>query len=568
MSTLTQTREIVMMNLRSIPDRLAPSLVIVIGIAGVVGVLVALLSMSSGLKQTLGGSGRDDMAVITRGGSQGELSSFLTIAAMTLIKQDRAIARGADGLPLASGELIVITEVPRPGQSTGANVTLRGVESVGFALRPDFVMVEGRRFRPGVQEIIVGDGAAQQFEGLAIGNQLRFRGGTWTIVGHFRSGDAYDSELWTDRETLQGAFGRAGVSSLLVQLRGTNDLDPMKDRLTADPQLDVDVRTQRDYYTGQSAGLTSVIGWLAGVVATIIKVDDGLGGKVSKLVLTANQTGESSRISISVADDDGNDTDGSGLSRLSSAQLVDGSPPNLDALIEVDGQPVTSATNVLADTIEGVTLTLVSADPGNPVTITASEDRSVAVDRIKAFVETFNTTMTTFGDATLVGPEGGQNGALLGDATARLIEGRLRNAIGDRMTSVNSAYSSLASIGVTTSDTGALVLDEEKLAAAMAGDYEGVVAIFTASEDGVAGKLRQSLTPYLQFDGLLKSRNESLSGQIADIDERRSRLSTRESALEARYLAQFSAMDALVASLQATGDFLTRQIDALTASRK
>jgi putative ABC transport system permease protein len=270
MSTLTQTREIVMMNLRSIPDRLAPSLVIVIGIAGVVGVLVALLSMSSGLKQTLGGSGRDDMAVITRGGSQGELSSFLTIAAMTLIKQDRAIARGADGLPLASGELIVITEVPRPGQSTGANVTLRGVESVGFALRPDFTMVEGRRFRPGVQEIIVGDGAAKQFEGLAIGNQLRFRGGTWTIVGHFRSGDAYDSELWTDRETLQGAFGRAGVSSLLVQLRGTNDLDPMKDRLIADPQLDVDVRTQRDYYTGQSEGLTSVIGWLAGIVAIIM----------------------------------------------------------------------------------------------------------------------------------------------------------------------------------------------------------------------------------------------------------------------------------------------------------
>jgi putative ABC transport system permease protein len=270
MSTLTQTREIVMMNLRSIPDRLAPSLVIVIGIAGVVGVLVALLSMSSGLKQTLGGSGRDDMAVITRGGSQGELSSFLTIASMTLIKQDRAIARGNDGLPLASGELIVITEVPRPGQSTGANVTLRGVESVGFALRPDFTMVDGRRFRPGVQEIIVGDGAAQQFEGLAIGNQLRFRGGTWTIVGHFRSGDAYDSELWTDRETLQGAFGRAGVSSLLVQLRGTNDLDPLKDRLTADPQLDVDVRTQRDYYTGQSEGLTSVIGWLAGIVATIM----------------------------------------------------------------------------------------------------------------------------------------------------------------------------------------------------------------------------------------------------------------------------------------------------------
>ena len=270
MSTLTQTREIVMMNLRSIPDRLAPSLVIVIGIAGVVGVLVALLSMSSGLKQTLGGSGRDDQAVITRGGSQGELSSFLTIASMTLIKQDRAIARGTDGVPLASGELIVITEVPRPGQSTGANVTLRGIESVGFRLRPEFTMVEGRRFRPGVQEIIVGDGAARQFEGLAIGNQLRFRGGTWTIVGHFRSGDAYDSELWTDRETLQGAFGRAGVSSLLAQLRSVDDLEPMEARLVEDPQLDVDVRSQRDYYSGQSEGLTSTIGVLAGIVATIM----------------------------------------------------------------------------------------------------------------------------------------------------------------------------------------------------------------------------------------------------------------------------------------------------------
>lgn len=272
MSAWTQTREIVSMNLRSIPDRLAASLVIVIGIAGVVAVMVALLSMSSGLDQTLGETGREDQVVVTRGGSQGELSSFLTIGSMTLIKQDRAIARGADGLPLASGELIVITEVPRPGQSTGANVTMRGVEPVGFALRRDFQIVEGRRFRPGVQEIMVGDGAARQFEGLGIGSRLRFRGGTWTIVGHFRSGDAYDSELWTDRETLQGAFGRSGVSSLLVQLSAADDFDAIKNRLTSDPQLDVDVRTQRDFFSGQSEGLTSTIGVLAGIVAFIMAI--------------------------------------------------------------------------------------------------------------------------------------------------------------------------------------------------------------------------------------------------------------------------------------------------------
>jgi putative ABC transport system permease protein len=272
MSDWTQTREIVAMNLRSIPDRLAPSLVIVIGIAGVVAVLVALLSMSSGLEATLGGTGREDQVVVTRGGSQGELSSFLTIASMTLVKQDRAIARGADGLPLASGELIVITEVPRPGQSTGANVTMRGVEPVGFALRPQFEIVEGRRFRPGVQEVMVGDGAARQFEGLGIGSRLRFRGGTWTVVGHFRSGDAYDSELWTDRETLQGAFGRSGVSSLLVQLSSSDDIDAIERRLVNDPQLDVDVRSQRDFFSGQSESLTSTIGLLAGIVAFIMAI--------------------------------------------------------------------------------------------------------------------------------------------------------------------------------------------------------------------------------------------------------------------------------------------------------
>ena len=272
MSTFTQTREIVLMNLRSIPDRLAPSLVIVIGIAGVVAVMVALLSMSSGLSRTLGATGREDQVVITRGGSQGELSSFLAIASMTLIKQDRAVARNPDGQAMASGELIVIIEVPRPGQSTGANVTMRGVEPIGFGLRPEFIITQGRRFRPGVQEIMVGDGAAKQFEGLAIGNKLRFRGGTWTIVGHFKSGDAYDSELWTDRETLQGAFGRAGVSSLLVQVNSGDDIAAMEKRLTSDPQLDVDVRSQREFFSGQSEGLTNTIGVLAGIVAVIMAI--------------------------------------------------------------------------------------------------------------------------------------------------------------------------------------------------------------------------------------------------------------------------------------------------------
>lgn len=272
MSRMTQVREITLMNLRSIPDRLAASLVIVVGIAGVVGVLVALLSMSAGLGQTLGSTGEPDQVVISRGGSQGEISSGISIAGMTLIKQDPAIARGADGLPLASGELVAITEVPRPGQDSGANVSLRGLEPVGFELRPKYKLLAGRRFRLGVQELMVGVGAARQFEGLEVGRVLRFRGSDWTIVGHFESGGAYDSELWTDRETAQSAFARTGVSTVLARLRSVDDLEAMAKRLTTDPQLDVDVRLQDAYFAGQSGGLTAVIGGLAGFVAFIMGI--------------------------------------------------------------------------------------------------------------------------------------------------------------------------------------------------------------------------------------------------------------------------------------------------------
>lgn len=273
MSTLTQVREIVLMNLRSIPQRLGASFVIVVGIGGVVGVLVAMLSMSSGLSKTLTATGRPDRAVILRGGSQGsELASFMDRASATLIKQDPAILRAPDGLPMASGEIIVITEVPRPGDTIGANVSLRGVDPKGFAMRPEVKLVAGRRFRPGLRELMVGDGAFRQFQGLGIGQSLRFRGQSWLIVGRFRSGDAHDSELWTDLETAQGAFGRSGVSSVIVKLTSPDAFDSLKARLTANPQLNVDVRTERDFFSAQSAGLVTAIGVVSAFVAVIMAI--------------------------------------------------------------------------------------------------------------------------------------------------------------------------------------------------------------------------------------------------------------------------------------------------------
>ena len=185
MSTATQVYEIVLMNLKSIPQRLGASLVIVIGIAGVVGVLVAMLSMSTGLNKTLTATGDPNRAIILRGGSNGELASFLDRSATTLIKQDPAIARHPDGLPFASGELIVITEVPRKGQSSGANVSLRGVEPKGFDIRPELKILQGRKFKPGLRELMVGAGAYKQFDGLQVGSKLKFRGSYWDVVGVF-----------------------------------------------------------------------------------------------------------------------------------------------------------------------------------------------------------------------------------------------------------------------------------------------------------------------------------------------------------------------------------------------
>ncbi|MDQ3269107.1 MAG: ABC transporter permease [Pseudomonadota bacterium] len=271
MNTVRQVREIVVMNLQSIPQRWGASLVIVVGIAGVVAVLVAMLSMSAGLTKTLGTTGRDDRAIVLRAGSNAELSSFLTRDLVTLIKQDPAIVRSRDGLPLASGELVVITEVSRKGEAGATNVTLRGVEPNAFELRPEVVIVEGRRFRPGLRELLVGRSAQRQFAGLDVGQQLMFKGAPWSIVGTFTSnGDGHESELWGDTEAVQNGFDRSSYSSVLAQLDSVSAFDAFKARLSNDPQLTVDVEREQDYFSAQSETLTFLIRLLTNVITAIM----------------------------------------------------------------------------------------------------------------------------------------------------------------------------------------------------------------------------------------------------------------------------------------------------------
>jgi putative ABC transport system permease protein len=267
---LKETGAITMLGLRSIPERLGPSLVIVVGLAGVVAVFTALLAMAAGFQSTLEAAGRADVALVLRGGSQAELNSGLSRDQATIVEQAPGVREGPDGQPLASSEMVVIAELMKTGEQTGSNITVRGVELAAFPLRPQLRIVEGRRFRPGLRELIVGRGVTQQFQGAELGETLRMRGSDWTVVGVFESGDANESELWADVEIAQTTFGRQGFSSVRLALADAGALRTVKDSLSADPRVNVDVETEQQYYSGQTKQFRQTIGALAGVVTAIM----------------------------------------------------------------------------------------------------------------------------------------------------------------------------------------------------------------------------------------------------------------------------------------------------------
>lgn len=261
-------------NLRSIPQRWGSSLVIVVGLAGVVAVITALQSMSVGMMATLKATGAPDRAIVIRDGSLTELSSFITREEFTVIEQHPALAQNADGKPLASGELLVITEQQLKARDSASNVSMRGVSARGFDLRPEITLIEGRQFEPGLQELIVGSKARDQFANLEIGNEVKLRGSFWTVVGIFESGgDARESEIWADLETAQSAFNRNAFSTVLVKLQQPEQFDQFRDELVADPRLTADVKTEEDFFSAQSNQFRQSIGILVGVVGVIM----GLG---------------------------------------------------------------------------------------------------------------------------------------------------------------------------------------------------------------------------------------------------------------------------------------------------
>lgn len=287
-----QTLAVAGIGISSLPRRWGASSVIVIGIAGVVGVLVAMLAMGEGFQATLKGTGSDDRAIILRGGSQAETNSVIVRDQVPLISALEGIARGSNGRPLVSPELSQVVNLPSRSDGTDANAQLRGVGEQAWELRPQLKIVEGRKFRPGLRELVVGQGAMQQFRGITVGQQLTLANQSWTVVGKFASGDSHESELWADGEVLASTYNRQSFQSATVKLDGKDGFKRLKAALAADPRLKLDVLTTRDYYSKQSEQLSTLIRILGLVIGSIMAVGAVFGALNTMFAAVAGRARE------------------------------------------------------------------------------------------------------------------------------------------------------------------------------------------------------------------------------------------------------------------------------------
>ncbi|MBV6849867.1 ABC transporter permease [Xanthomonas euvesicatoria] len=256
----------------TLPQRWGSSSVIVVGIAGVVGVLVAMLAMGQGFQATLNSTGDDTTAIVLRGGSQAETNSVITRDLVPLIGSLPGIAADANGRPMLSPELSQVVNIASRSDGTDVNAQLRGVGEQAWAVLDKVKIVQGRRFNTGLREIVVGKGALNQFRGLELGKTLTLGSQQWTVVGVFASGDAYDSELWTDAQTLATTYNRSAYQSISVRTNGKAGFSAFKTAMAADPRLKLDVETTRAYYGKQGGGLNKLINILGTVIGAIMAV--------------------------------------------------------------------------------------------------------------------------------------------------------------------------------------------------------------------------------------------------------------------------------------------------------
>jgi putative ABC transport system permease protein len=291
---LSQIIAVTGVNIRSIRARLGSSSVAVIGIAGVVLVFVAVLSIAEGVNATMKASGDPNTVLILRSGSDTEMTSGLGGDSVRIIQDAPGVARDASGAPLTSPELFVVVDHPLKRSGSPANVPLRGITPEAFKVHDRVKIVQGRNLEFGKNEIIAGRAAARQFVGLEPGTPLKWGESTWTLVGIFEDGGSVsESELWCDVKVLQPAYRRGNsYQSVYAKLAAGDSFQPLKDALTTNPQLQVTAMRSPDYYGSQTATLQMIVRTIGGIIAVLMGVGAIFGAVITMYTAVASRTRE------------------------------------------------------------------------------------------------------------------------------------------------------------------------------------------------------------------------------------------------------------------------------------
>ncbi|HEY1139190.1 MAG TPA: ABC transporter permease [Lysobacter sp.] len=290
-----QAGSVTQVGLSTLRQRIGASSVIVIGIAGVVAVLVAMLAMAEGYRATLQASGGEDSAIVLRGASAAEVMSTLDHESINVIGQAPGIARDAQNRPLVSPELVVAANLPIRGgkPNEDGSVQLRGIGDAAWAVRPGVKVIAGRKFASGRRELMAGTGAQRQFVGLEPGKQIKLGAQTWDVVGVFHSGDAMDSELWADADVVATTYRRGSSrTSVTAKLIDAKAFKGFKSAVEADPRLDVDANTTLAYFSKQSEGMTKVIRIIGIVVGAIMAIGAVFGALNTMFATVATRARE------------------------------------------------------------------------------------------------------------------------------------------------------------------------------------------------------------------------------------------------------------------------------------
>ena len=293
MNFIKQTIAVTLLNLRTIPHRLGSSGVAIVGIAGVVIVLVSVLSIAQGFSAAMEQTGSDSRALVMRSGADSEMTSGLGATEVDLIKQAPGLRRDGQNA-VASAELYVIIDIPKIGTNSPANVPLRGIEPAATAVRDEFSIVEGRMFEFGTTEVIVGRGASVNFQGLTVGNTIVSGQNRFQIVGMFETdGSIAETEIWIDARVLQGAYRRGNTyQTVLARLDSSQNFDQFRDWLTTNPQVNVQVRRETEYYAQQSRALSSLIRGIGYGIAVLMAIGAVFGAILTMYTAVSTRSRE------------------------------------------------------------------------------------------------------------------------------------------------------------------------------------------------------------------------------------------------------------------------------------